>query len=89
MKDYYKILGVKRTATPEEIKRAFYQLAKIYHPDATGANSQAKEIFYEINEAYQVLSKLESRLKYSIEYQKYLMQDKHGSSNRNGRGGRT
>lgn len=89
MKDYYKILGVKRTATQEEIKKAFYQLAKIYHPDASQGNPRANEIFYEINEAYQVLSKLESRLKYSIEYQKYLMKIQLEKFNGNGRGGRT
>jgi len=73
MKDYYKILGVKRTATQEEIKRAFYNLAKIYHPDVAKGNERAREIFYEINEAYQILSRLETRIKYSIEYQKHLL----------------
>lgn len=89
MKDYYRILGVKRTATQEEIKKAFYQLAKIYHPDASQGNPRSKEIFYEINEAYQVLGKLESRLKYSIEYQKYLLQNQAGKLNGVSRGGRT
>lgn len=89
MKDYYKILGVKRTATQEEIKKAFYQLAKIYHPDICKGNPLAKEIFYEINEAYQVLGKLERRLKYSIEYQKHYFQEVNKENLRNGRGGRT
>ncbi len=89
MKDYYKILGVSRTATQEEIKKAFFNLAKIYHPDVCKENSHTKEIFYELNEAYQILSKLESRLKYSIEYQKFLMQSQNGTLKRNGRGGRT
>lgn len=89
MKDYYKILGVKRTATQEEIKKAFYQLAKIYHPDICKGNPTAKEIFYEINEAYQVLGKLESRLRYSIEYQKYFSRSNTRETFKNGRGGRT
>ncbi len=89
MKDYYKILGVKRTASPLEIKQAFYSLAKIYHPDVSRNNPIAKEIFYEINEAYQVLSNLEKRLKYSVEYQKYLMKNTNGTINNKSRGGRT
>lgn len=89
MKDYYKILGVKRTANQIEIKQAFYKLAKIYHPDVSKNNPKAKEIFYEINEAYQTLKDLESRLKYSIEYQKHLTKNTNGKINSIGRGGRT
>lgn len=89
MKDYYKILGVKRTASQLEIKQAFYSLAKLYHPDVSRNNPKAKEIFYEINEAYQILSDLEKRMKYSIEYQKYLMKNTNGKFNTLSRGGRT
>jgi len=60
MKDYYEILGVKKTASPEEIRKAFYKLAHQYHPDKGG--NEAK--FKEINEAYQVLSNKEKRNQY-------------------------
>lgn len=60
MKDYYEILGVSRSASPEEIKEAFYKLAHKYHPDKGGS----AEKFKEINEAYQVLSNKEKRAQY-------------------------
>ncbi len=55
-KDYYKILGVERKASEEEVKRAYRKLALKYHPDHNPDNKQAEEKFKEINEAYQVLS---------------------------------
>jgi DnaJ-class molecular chaperone len=62
-KDYYKILGVERSADEKEIKKAYRKLARQYHPDANkGANAEAK--FKEINEAYQVLSDKEKRSLY-------------------------
>lgn len=60
-KDYYNILGVPRTASAEDIKRAYRKLAHQYHPDKSGGD-EAK--FKEINEAYQVLSDTEKRSKY-------------------------
>lgn len=61
MADYYEILGVKRDASPEEIKRAFRELAQKYHPDKPGGDA---EKFKQINEAYQVLSDPEKRRLY-------------------------
>lgn len=61
-KDYYQILGVPRTATTDEIKRAYRKLALEYHPDRAGKEAEAR--FKEINEAYQVLSDPKKRAHY-------------------------
>ncbi len=63
-KDYYKILGVDKKATPEEIKKAYRKLAVKYHPDKNQGNKQAEEKFKEINEAYDVLGDAEKKKKY-------------------------
>jgi len=60
-KDYYTILGVKKTASPDEMKKAFYKLAHKYHPDKAEGD-EAK--FKEINEAYQTLSDSKKRAQY-------------------------
>jgi len=61
--DYYKILGVEKTATTDEIKKAYRKLALKYHPDRGGDSETAKK-FNEINEAYQVLSDSQKRSQY-------------------------
>ncbi|MCC6805619.1 MAG: DnaJ domain-containing protein [Anaerolineae bacterium] len=63
-KDYYKTLGVSRTASDKEIKQAFRKLAKKHHPDANPDNPSAEARFKEINEAYEVLSDKEKRATY-------------------------
>ena len=55
-KDYYKVLGVSKTATAAEIKKAYRKLARKYHPDANKGDATAEERFKEISEAYDVLS---------------------------------
>ena len=63
-KDYYKTLGVSRSATEKELKQAYRKLAKKYHPDANPDNPNAEAKFKEINEAYEVLSDKEKRETY-------------------------
>lgn len=63
-KDYYETLNVARTATAEEIKKAFRKLARLYHPDVAKDKVTAEAKFKEINEAYEVLSDPEKRPRY-------------------------
>ncbi len=63
-KDYYKILGVERSASADDVRKAYRKLAMQYHPDRNPGNKQAEEKFKEINEAYQVLSDSQKRARY-------------------------
>src|SRR5690348_8751135 len=63
-RDYYKVLGVKKTATDEEIKKAYRRLARKYHPDVNPGDKAAEAHFKEINEAQEVLTDPEKRKKY-------------------------
>jgi len=63
--DYYELLGVPRTASDDEIKKAFRKLARKYHPDVNRDNPQEAEAkFKEINEAYEVLSDPQRKAQY-------------------------
>jgi curved DNA-binding protein len=62
--DYYKMLGVKKTASETEIKKAYRKLAMKYHPDHSKGDKRAEETFKKISEAYAVLSDKEKRKQY-------------------------
>lgn len=64
-RDYYEVLGIKKTADENEIKRAYRKLAKKYHPDTNSNNPQAEQKFKEATEAYTVLSDPEKRKLYN------------------------
>src|ERR1700737_2882230 len=63
-KDYYKVLGVERSADQKAISQAFRKLARQHHPDVNRGDKNAEAKFKEINEAYQVLHDPERRAKY-------------------------
>ncbi len=63
-RDYYDVLGVGRTATPDELKKSYRKLAMQYHPDRNPDNAEAAERFKEVCEAYEILSDSEKRARY-------------------------
>jgi curved DNA-binding protein len=78
--DYYKLLGVKKSASPEEIKKAYRKLALKYHPDRNKGDKEAEEQFKKISEAYAVLSDKEKRQQYDTVgsagfHQRYSQED--------------
>ena len=63
-RDYYEVLGVSKSATPEELKKAFKRLAIKYHPDKNPGNKEAEDKFKEAAEAYEVLHDPQKRTTY-------------------------
>ncbi len=84
-RDYYEVLGVGKSATAEEIKKAYRKLAMQYHPDRNPGNKEAEEKFKEAAEAYEVLNNQEKRSKYDKFGHNGLKggQDFHGFNNVN------
>ncbi|MFD0851870.1 DnaJ domain-containing protein, partial [Actinomadura adrarensis] len=63
-KDYYKVLGVAKNASQDDIKKAYRKLARQYHPDANKGDSDSEDRFKEVSEAYDVLSDEKRRKEY-------------------------
>jgi molecular chaperone DnaJ len=63
-RDYYEVLGVSKTATDDEIKKAYRKMALKYHPDKNPDDKEAEEKFKEAAEAYDVLSNADKRARY-------------------------
>jgi curved DNA-binding protein len=79
-KDYYKVLGVERSANEEQIKKAYRKLALQYHPDRNPGNKASEDKFKEINEAYQVLSDAEKRARYDALGESYTRHQQRGGA---------
>ena len=63
-KDYYEILGVNKNASQDDVKKAFRNLARKYHPDVNHGNKEAEEKFKEANEAFQILNDPQKKAQY-------------------------
>jgi molecular chaperone DnaJ len=87
-RDFYEVLGVKKAATPEEIKKAYRKLARTYHPDANPDNPKAEERFKEVSTAYETLSDAEKRKQYDAGASMFSGRGPQGTDYRDfGRGG--
>ena len=88
-RDYYATLGIKRDASPAEIKRAFRKLARQHHPDIKPGDRSAESKFKEINEANEVLSDPQKRSKYDLLGANWEALSKAGAGRPGASGGRS
>jgi len=79
-RDYYKVMGVSRSATADEIKKVYRKLAMQFHPDRNPGDKKAEDRFKEINEAYQVLSDTQKRARYDQLGESYTQAQQNGQS---------
>ena len=84
--DYYRILGIKRNADDKQIRQAFRELARKYHPDLNPDNERAESNFKAVNEAYAVLSDPDSRRKYDLYGDNWKHADQMGSNSERSHG---
>ncbi len=80
-KDYYKVLGVDKTVSQDELKKAYRKLAQKYHPDMNQNNKESEEKFKEISEAYEVLKDKDRRSKYDNLGSRYSQHQRSGGAN--------
>ncbi len=66
MEDFYAIFGITQSATPEEVKKKYRELAKLYHPDKNSSNPNSMEFFKKIQAAYETLSDSGKRAAYDL-----------------------
>lgn len=83
-RDFYSVLGLKRSASEKEIRQAYRRLARKHHPDVNPGDPKAEERFKEINEAHQVLSDPDSRRKYDTFGENWKHGDQFGHGGRSG-----
>jgi DnaJ-class molecular chaperone len=71
MKDYYSILGRNPDASADEIKKAYREMAKKYHPDTNSGNKELEEVFKQVVEAYETFSDSKKRMEYDEKWQQH------------------
>lgn len=87
MIDLYGVLGVSRSASEDEIKKAYRKLSKKYHPDANQGNKEAEEKFKEVSEAYATLEDKEKRRAYDKSLEKQTQGETAGKNSKNSKAG--